>query len=95
MRMLNGDMLGYGKTLGRGLGRELAQPRKINVMDDWRQTTNEAMDGRRHMAKVLFAFQRLQDQRDERLEANNERGDGRPATWSRCSWTIWLRYSAA
>ena len=38
--MLNDDMLGYGKTLGRGLGRELAQLRKINVMDDWRQTTN-------------------------------------------------------
>ena len=33
---LNDDMLGYGKTLGRGLGRELAQLRKINVMDEWR-----------------------------------------------------------
>ena len=42
------NMLGYGKTLGRGLGRELAQLRKINVMSDWRQTTNEVMDGRRH-----------------------------------------------
>ena len=44
--LLNDDMLGYGKKLGRGLGRELAQLRKINVMSDWRQTTNQAMDGR-------------------------------------------------
>ena len=46
--LINDDMLGYGKTLGRGLGRELAELRKINVMSDWRQTTNEAMDGQRH-----------------------------------------------
>ena len=48
MRLLNDDMLGYGKALGRGPGRELAQLRKINVMGDWRQTTNKAMDDRRH-----------------------------------------------
>ena len=50
------NMLGYGKTLGRGLGRELAQLRKINVMSDWRQTTNEAMDGRRHGQGALGRY---------------------------------------
>jgi hypothetical protein len=50
------NMLGYGKTLGRGLGRELAQLRKINVMSDWRQTTNEAMDSRRHGQGALGRY---------------------------------------
>jgi hypothetical protein len=46
--LINDDMLGYGKTLGRGLGREQAHLRKTNVMSNWRLTTNQAMDGRRH-----------------------------------------------
>ena len=62
--LLNDDMLGYGKTFGRGLGRELAQLRKINVMSDWRQTTNEAMDGRRHGQGALRFSATAQDQRD-------------------------------
>ena len=40
------NMLGYGKTLGR----------KINVMSDWRQTTNQAMDGRATWSRCSSLF---------------------------------------